>query len=96
MAQYPFRHSTYYTRDDLEFISELPPMNSQEDMLQELQTYHRRGTLYDPPSPSFGPYLDPSPPPLRNRITRIFKKLKNKFRNGLKKLRGGREYRNSY
>ncbi|KAE9406529.1 hypothetical protein BT96DRAFT_220693 [Gymnopus androsaceus JB14] len=41
MAHYPFRHSTYYTRDDVEFISELPPMNSEEDLMQELQTYGR-------------------------------------------------------
>ncbi|THV05709.1 hypothetical protein K435DRAFT_789979 [Dendrothele bispora CBS 962.96] len=110
MAQYPFRHSTYYTRqEDLEFVSELPPMNSQEDVLQELQAYHpayqRRGTvynpLYPPPPPSFGPVLDPSPspPPLskfRERVTRIFGKLKNKFRDGLRKLQGGRRYRGGY
>ncbi|KAG7442869.1 uncharacterized protein BT62DRAFT_361498 [Guyanagaster necrorhizus] len=42
MSNYPFRHSTYYTRDEDEFISELPPMSSEEDILQELQIYHRR------------------------------------------------------
>ncbi|KAF8878070.1 hypothetical protein BD779DRAFT_1474923 [Infundibulicybe gibba] len=37
---YPFRHSTYFTRDDNEFITELPPMNSEEDVIQERLHQH--------------------------------------------------------
>ncbi|EDR10538.1 uncharacterized protein LACBIDRAFT_325234 [Laccaria bicolor S238N-H82] len=37
MSRYPYRHSTYFTRSDaLETSSELPPMNSREDILQDL------------------------------------------------------------
>ncbi|PBK63253.1 hypothetical protein ARMSODRAFT_548117 [Armillaria solidipes] len=81
MSNYPFRHSTYYTRDDDEFISELPPMSSEEDVLQELQNYERQATpnVY--------------PPHGRRRHTRrahktrlaaAFQRLRRKLQNGIK------------
>ncbi|KAF8810345.1 hypothetical protein BYT27DRAFT_6497647 [Phlegmacium glaucopus] len=34
--RYPFRHSTYFTNTDHIWTSELPPMNSTEDILQDM------------------------------------------------------------
>ncbi|KJA25286.1 hypothetical protein HYPSUDRAFT_199819 [Hypholoma sublateritium FD-334 SS-4] len=36
MSHYPFRHSTYWTGGDPVYTSELPPMNSAEDILQDV------------------------------------------------------------
>ncbi|KAJ3489738.1 hypothetical protein NLJ89_g11499 [Agrocybe chaxingu] len=45
MAQYPYRHSTYFTGRDPTYTSELPPMNSTEDILQEI-FMRDRNTVY--------------------------------------------------
>ncbi|KAK0223934.1 hypothetical protein IW262DRAFT_1492845 [Armillaria fumosa] len=83
MSNYPFRHSTYYTRDDDEFISELPPMNTEEDLLQELQNYE----------PQAAPNVHP--PHGRRRYTRrvhrtrlavAFQRLRRKLQNGIKAI----------
>ncbi|KIK61342.1 hypothetical protein GYMLUDRAFT_73350 [Collybiopsis luxurians FD-317 M1] len=93
MAHYPFRHSTYYTRDDVEFISELPPMNSEEDLLQELQTYGRN--LSYPPTPARysrqSRPLDPNPIPRTRKslVSRVFmtKILKTKVKGSLETVK---------
>ncbi|PPQ92229.1 hypothetical protein CVT25_009003 [Psilocybe cyanescens] len=45
MSQYPFRHSTYFTGRDPVYTSELPPMNSTEDILQDI-FMRDRNTVY--------------------------------------------------
>uniref|UniRef100_A0A8H7XS58 Uncharacterized protein n=1 Tax=Psilocybe cubensis TaxID=181762 RepID=A0A8H7XS58_PSICU len=45
MSQYPFRHSTYFTGGDPVHTSELPPMNSTEDILQDI-FMRDRNTVY--------------------------------------------------
>ncbi|KAF9022402.1 hypothetical protein BDZ89DRAFT_1196066 [Hymenopellis radicata] len=75
---YPYRHSTYYTRDEDEYVSELPylvpqllskPMSSEEDILQDMQTYERHATFL-PGSPPRRQYQ-------RNakKVTAVFNRL---------------------
>ncbi|KAF8964767.1 hypothetical protein BDZ97DRAFT_1918726 [Flammula alnicola] len=45
MSHYPFRHSTYFTGGDPVYTSELPPMNSMEDILQDI-FMRDRNTVY--------------------------------------------------
>ncbi|KAF9485666.1 hypothetical protein BDN70DRAFT_870976 [Pholiota conissans] len=45
MSHYPFRHSTYWTGGDAVYTSELPPMNSMEDILQDI-FMRDRSTIY--------------------------------------------------
>ncbi|KAF4603120.1 hypothetical protein AB1N83_004529 [Pleurotus pulmonarius] len=79
MSDYPYRHSTYYTRND-ELISELPPMNTQEDLLQErvalrqsrLETYH---PVY---------WADDGP---RRTLSLVLLHLKERISKGLRKLK---------
>jgi len=78
--EYPFNHSTYYTRrDDDPYTSELPPMNSEEDVLQEHLMNHRQ----------FGrsSYLWPGSKQAkrqqrRGRLSRFFEKLKRGIQRG--------------
>ncbi|KIK00986.1 hypothetical protein K443DRAFT_7235 [Laccaria amethystina LaAM-08-1] len=52
MSRYPYRHSTYFTRSDaLETSSELPPMNSREDILQDLFMNDPRNFHYEEVTP---------------------------------------------
>ncbi|KAF8065276.1 hypothetical protein FPV67DRAFT_176912 [Lyophyllum atratum] len=77
--EYPFNHSTYYTRRDNDpYTSELPPMNSEEDVLQDHSMNHR----------NFGrsSYLWPGgatrTKKRRGRLTRFFGKLKRGIQRG--------------
>ncbi|KAF8186398.1 hypothetical protein BJ912DRAFT_971675 [Pholiota molesta] len=45
MSTYPFRHSTYWTGGDAVNTSELPPMDSMEDILQDI-FMRDRNTVY--------------------------------------------------
>ncbi|RDB28177.1 hypothetical protein Hypma_001298 [Hypsizygus marmoreus] len=80
--EYPFRHSTYYTRhyEEEDFTSELPPMNSEEDVLQEHLMNHRQ---YGRNS-----YLWPGKPNPKKRrgsgrVAIFFNKLKKGLRKAL-------------
>ncbi|PPR03378.1 hypothetical protein CVT24_012503 [Panaeolus cyanescens] len=44
-THYPYRHSTYFTHVDSLYTSELPPMNSMEDILQDI-FMRDRSTVY--------------------------------------------------
>ncbi|KAK0220924.1 hypothetical protein EDD85DRAFT_960460 [Armillaria nabsnona] len=82
MSNYPFRHSTYYTRDDDEFISELPPMSTEEDILQELQNYERQATpnVYPPHGRRWHTRAH------RTHLAAAFQRLRRKLQNGIKMI----------
>ncbi|KAK0194469.1 hypothetical protein F5146DRAFT_1135220 [Armillaria mellea] len=81
MSNYPFRHSTYYTRDDDEFISELPPMNTEEDLLQELQNYEHQARPDVRPPHRRRQYTGRA---YRTRLEVAFQRLRRKLQNGIK------------
>ncbi|KAK0205429.1 hypothetical protein DFS33DRAFT_1383334 [Desarmillaria ectypa] len=81
MSNYPFRHSTYYTRDEDEFISELPPMSTEEDILQELQNYERQATTNMYPPHGQRRRIQRVH---RNRLATALQALKWKLQNGLR------------
>ncbi|GLB39936.1 hypothetical protein LshimejAT787_0704460 [Lyophyllum shimeji] len=78
--EYPFNHSTYYTRrDDDPYTSELPPMNSEEDFLQQHLMNHRQfgGSWYRTPGTN-----QATKQRRRGRLMRFFEKLKRGIKRG--------------
>ncbi|TEB32690.1 hypothetical protein FA13DRAFT_1708723 [Coprinellus micaceus] len=76
MFQYPYSHSTYFTRtteDDR--TSELPPMNSTEDVLQ-IQFMHDRMMAHDEDDK----YI------VWQRISRFTRDIKRGFRSSLQAI----------
>ncbi|KAF4613184.1 hypothetical protein D9613_011124 [Agrocybe pediades] len=50
ISQYPYRHSTYFTGRDPIHTSELPPMNSTEDILQDIFMRDRNAIYFSEPT----------------------------------------------
>ncbi|KAF6741105.1 hypothetical protein DFP72DRAFT_1085067 [Ephemerocybe angulata] len=76
MFQYPYSHSTYFTRSETEYTSELPPMNSFEDILQ-IQFMHDRMMAQEE---------DDRFVVWNRRISRFTKDIKRGFRTSLQAI----------
>ncbi|TFK25410.1 hypothetical protein FA15DRAFT_668483 [Coprinopsis marcescibilis] len=86
--QYPYSHSTYFTRtESQERTSELPPMNSAEDVAQ-IRFMHDRMMFQDEDSDISGKSLGWS------TIARITKDLRKTFRFSAQVTQTGKQQRN--
>ncbi|KIM41482.1 hypothetical protein M413DRAFT_27823 [Hebeloma cylindrosporum] len=68
-SHYPLRHSTYFTGEDRVYTSELPPMNSMEDLLQEIFMRNR--------SPDYVAV------PKANGLKKVLKNITKNWRKGV-------------